>query len=478
MAETFTLDEPAETFTIDVPKRRTAMESLKEGAVGAGETALSMASGAIAAPVGGLVGLTNLPFGRERATEQARAVQEALTYAPRTQVGQQQMGMVSYPFTKLSELATRGGENVLEATGSPGLATQAQVAMEAIPYILSRAARPAARSAMARREAALNAEASRNLVANETLRRAQAEGFVVPPSQSYLGRRLTSIGGKAATGQEAAIRNQQVADRIGRREGGLKADEPISEGTLEQARYRMAEPYREVASLSATAKSALAELKEARFMATKYHRHSDISGDPKSLLEARRLDGEASVWEQTIEAEAIKAGRPELVGRLRQARQNIAKNYDVERALNVGTGNIDAQVLGRMLDRGRPLSGGLETVGRFAQAFQSYAREASRIPTPGVSKLEALTSLGLGLGGGAAMGPAGVAMAAIPLVSGPARSLALSPIMQPKPTYRPGLSYSLADIGTRQPEVFGLTPALSRPVEEPAGPWQEYAPLR
>jgi len=178
MAETFTLDEPAETFTIDVPKRRTAMESLKEGAVGAGETALSMASGAIAAPVGGLVGLTNLPFGRERATEQARAVQEALTYAPRTQVGQQQMGMVSYPFTKLSELATRGGENVLEATGSPGLATQAQVAMEAIPYILSRAARPAARSAMARREAALNAEASRNLVANETLRRAQAEGFV------------------------------------------------------------------------------------------------------------------------------------------------------------------------------------------------------------------------------------------------------------------------------------------------------------
>jgi len=196
MAETFTLDEPAETFTIDVPKRRTAMESLKEGAVGAGETALSMASGAIAAPVGGLVGLTNLPFGRERATEQARAVQEALTYAPRTQVGQQQMGMVSYPFTKLSELATRGGENVLEATGSPGLATQAQVAMEAIPYILSRAARPAARSAMARREAALNAEASRNLVANETLRRAQAEGLQRELDAAEPGRFRTYLGMK------------------------------------------------------------------------------------------------------------------------------------------------------------------------------------------------------------------------------------------------------------------------------------------
>ena len=172
-----------------------------------------------------------------------------------------------------------------------------------------------------------------------------------------------------------------------------------------------------------------------------------------SLREAEALDNKAQLYETSIEKIASRQGNPDLVTRLKEARVNLAKNYDVERALNVGSGDVDAQVIGRMLDRGKLMSGGLETIGRFANAFGRFAREG--VQSPGVSKLEAYGSLGLGAAGHFAF-PGGEMAAAIPLLAPPlARSLMLSSPMQGGMS---GLSSLLPEAGrTVAPIVTGNT---------------------
>lgn len=65
------------------------LESYGEFGLGLGETALSMTTGFAAMPVSGLVGLYDLATDRnaERSAGSVRAIQEAMTYAPRTESG-------------------------------------------------------------------------------------------------------------------------------------------------------------------------------------------------------------------------------------------------------------------------------------------------------------------------------------------------------------------------------------------------------
>jgi hypothetical protein len=301
----------------------------------------------------------------------------------------------------------------------------------------------------AARAPSLARQEAENAVRDKTLADAKAEGYVVPPSASgqagvsgFVSRRLESIGGKAAVGQEASVRNQRITNAIARRELGLTKTAPLSEQTLEAHRERLARPYREVAAMDQEAAAALEKLKKVRFDANNEFKFYDRSANPEALAKARELSTEAVRLERYLEDIAKNAGKPEVVAELRQARTQIAKTYDVERALNLGSGDVAAKDLGRAMDAGKPLSGGLATAGRFAQGFQSYAKEGATIPTPGVSKSEALASALLGVGGYAATGsPYGAAAAALPLLSGPARSLVLSGPYQwlSSPSYRPAL---------------------------------------
>jgi len=334
----------------------------------------------------------------------------------------------------ISGTSSIAGQATTEATGSPELG--AAVTMAAVPAI-STASNAARASSMKTK--------GQNALRDQTLKDAQAEGYVVPPSAkggNWFTRRLESIGGKAAVGQEAAVRNQQVTNSIARRELGLPDDAPISTSALDSKRTQLARPYREVAAINQNAAKALEDLKQARHDATSYYKHYDVSADPKSLAEARRLEQQANTLEQQLEQIARQAMKPQLIKELRAARQAIAKTYDVERALNVATGDVSAAVLGRAVDKGKPMTGGLATAGKFQQAFPAYARDGERIPTPGVSKSEALASTLLGVGGYGLAGPMGTALAALPLLSGPTRSLLLSPALQGMPSY-PGANLPL-----------------------------------
>jgi protein-tyrosine-phosphatase len=300
---------------------------------------------------------------------------------------------------------------------------------------------------------------SLNAQKDATLEAARKEGYVVPPSATgqggipgFVNRRLESVAGKAAIGQEAALRNQEVTNRIGRREAGIPADRPVTETALAESRRVSAAPYREVQQLAANnplsrppfknAADTLKELQSTRLEAKDtwnfYWRHPD----PKVKAQAQALEQKASQLESHIEALASSTGKPGLMDAVRQARREMAKTYDVENATNVATGDVSAPVLGRMVDSGAPVSGGLRTAGMFQQGFRPYAKEAETIPTPGVSKSEALTAAALGVGGQA--GGMGWWPMGLPLLSGPVRSMLLSRPYQAMlgPDYTPALTPS------------------------------------
>jgi hypothetical protein len=409
------------------------------------EPIVSLATGTAGAALGGLAGgvAAAIPGLREGiGRDVSQAVSSALTYQPRSAGGKAVLKAVGAPFEWLAGKADEAGQSVSDATGSPLMGAAANTAIQSLPMAAGRIAKavgigtpesPASVAARAQTK-------SMNSVKDNTLAAARAEGYVIPPSAiepSFIGNRLEGIGGKAAIGQEAALRNQQITNKIARREAGLAADAPITEKALADARQVLAEPYREIAASSPRAASALDKLQEARSESQAYWRHYKMQGDPKSLKEAKRQDGVAKMLESVIDREASKAGQPQLLSRLREARAALAKNHTVERGLNVGSGDVDARIIGSLLDKGSPMTGGLETIGRFAESFRPYARDASQIPTPGVSKVEGLAAAALGMGGhGSGLGwlPAG-----LPLLSGPARSLMLSQMMQRPRTYDPSL---------------------------------------
>lgn len=315
--------------------------------------------------------------------------------------------------------------------------------------------------------------AKRFSVRSGTIKAAQQEGYVLPPSVTgggYVSKTLESVGGKAAVAQEASIRNQQVTNRIARREAGLAEDEPITEGSLAKAREAFAQPYREVAAISPRANRALEMLQEARLDSKDaWKKYGGPSGGPEERRAALAADNRVKVLERLIDREAKAAGRADLLPALRQARVNIAKNHDVEAALNVGDGNIDANVIGRILDRRgeKAVTGGLQTIGKFAQAFRPFASErAGGQSAPGVGYLRPWTPLLLGsLGMGATEytggHPYGIVAGALPLLSGPARSVVLSRAMQQAPEYAPSLLSRAAE-----PALLGAQRGLPIPLSE------------
>ncbi len=290
--------------------------------------------------------------------------------------------------------------------------------------------------------------------------------------------RLESVGGKAALKQQAIIENSRIADTLARQEAGLRPQDAITKTNLEAARDTIAVPYQQVAQLPPqpltkapfrSAADTLEELRQARFEAKRNFDFYRAMPNPEIQDKAFAFQKKADQLEQTLEAVASQSGKPDLVDAVRKARQSLAKNYDVERAMNVGSGSIDPAVIGNALDRNAKLSGGLEKIGRFQQQYPQFMGEATRTPTPGVSKSEAIASAVLGTGGAAVAGPPGVLAGGMPLLSGPARAMALSPWYQrlmAQPNYSAGpmtreLS-GLADPASRE-KLAALLRALSTP---------------
>lgn len=433
----------------------TAKNVVTNAMLGPAEVGTAIGSGALATPIAGVAGLLqgakNLVSPGMSAADRVRQFQGAMTYQPRTEFGKTVMDVAAVP----GELMNKAGEKVADLSGSPGLGAAVTTGLNAIPMALGPVAAGArvGTTAVTRGATEAAAQASRSSVKSGTMQAAFDEGFVLPSTESsgpsFLRNRLEGMAGKAGLAQEANLRNQQIASQIGRREAGLAEDAPLTEGTLAQAREVIAAPYREVAAVSTRAETALEKMKEARQDAKDLWRSYNQSPHPDTRKAATAKDNQALMYEKLIEHEATRIGRTGLLDELRDARVKLAKNYDVEQALNLGSGEIDMAVWGRMLDRRgeKSLSGGILTAAKFAQAFRRYAQQNSLLPTPGHGEGAAAVALGLT---GHGWLPAG-----LPLLKGPARSIALSESMQPGPTI-PGASYHLSDF--IDPRFLGLIP--------------------
>lgn len=101
-----------------------------------GEGVAALTSGAVAGPVSGIAGLAGaiLLGPQGQGADWAKKTQEALTYQPRSEEAQQAVGTITYPFAKLSELSTKGGEYVTDKIG-PKTGTVAKVIGDMLPAL-------------------------------------------------------------------------------------------------------------------------------------------------------------------------------------------------------------------------------------------------------------------------------------------------------------------------------------------------------
>lgn len=466
------------------PETPTKTDWIGAGLQSITEPVVSMATGFAGSAIGGLAGMgaALIPGLRQGiGRDVSEGVQSALTYQPRTTGGKAVTGAISYPFEKLAGAADTAGGAVAESTGSPAVGAAVNSGIQALPLLVGKLApkvgigSPESAASIAARAKAQ----SLGSVKDATLAAGRAEGLVVPPSAiegSFLGNRAEGIAGKAALNQEATLRNQPKFNDIARREAGIAPDQPISLKTLEDARTVIGDPYRQVEALPGlpaprttsklnpmmnaypligktppTPKELIQEWKSNNSTISELWKDYQRNAAVETLDKYRAARKEQGRIETDIEKAAMAAGRPDLVPALREAKVKFAKNYDVERALNVGSGDVDAAVLGRMYDASpAKYTGGLQVIGQFANAFKPWAKDAAVVGAPGVSKLEGVMSVLGMVGGHAALGAGGGLLGIAPLVAPSLmRQLMLSKAMQQPRSYGQGTLSSLLS----QPQI-------------------------
>jgi hypothetical protein len=133
----------------------------------------------------------------------------------------------------------------------------------------------------------------------------------------------------------------------------------------------------------------------------------------------------AQQLENLAERNLQNFNQPDVMANFKQARQDIAKSYTIEKALNATTGNVSGADLGNLARKGKIVPAELQTLanaaGAYPTAFQNVARIGS---VPGFSPLDIGTA---GIASAAAGNPSVMLSAATrPTL----RSLAVSPMYQ------------------------------------------------
>ena len=296
--------------------------------------------------------------------------------------------------------------------------------------------------------------------------RAIAEGATLPPTQvnpSMLNRLIEGISGKQQTSQIASVKNQQLVNQQARKALNLAPDVEITPQVLQQFRAEKGLAYdalranptyysdkqffsdlgketsrlQNMKSLDVSAElNLLNNLKQINFngdeLVESIKRLRDSAQTNSSpFANARDKDlGRAQKFaaqqlENLAERNLQNFNQPDVMANFKQARQDIAKSYTIEKALNATTGNVSGADLGTLARKGKIVPAELQTLanaaGAYPTAFQNVARIGS---VPGFSPLDIGTA---GIASAAAGNPSVMLSAATrPTL----RSLAVSPMYQ------------------------------------------------
>ena len=357
---------------------------------------------------------------------------------------------------------------------------------------------------------------------NELVARARAEGLVIPPTTanpSGLNKALEGFSGKLSTGQGASVLNQRKFNNLAKRSIGIPDDVPLTDTAIKAVRQKAGRVYRDIANeadvfadqkfiddlinlpremdeLRAdfpdlklkgadevreladglfrdkfSSKSALEVVKRLRKDSTTNFKSFD---DPakRSLAFAQRKAADAV--DDLLVRNMRQQGSDQLASQYDQARRLIAKTHSVESALNKA-GNISGRKLAQQLNKGKPLSGELDLIAQFSDAFPKAARPTTE-SFPGISPLDVGFSGIVGGGALAAGSPGAGVIAALPIfralarrgmLSGPAQNAMLTPAANPGMFGRGALNL-LGTAGRVAPAAGIAGSPFIRPEEEEA----------
>ncbi len=296
---------------------------------------------------------------------------------------------------------------------------------------------------------------------------ARQAGYVIPPTQAnptLVNRALEGISGKISTAQNASARNQPITNELAKKAIGASE---LSESGLAQVRSRANSAYDAIAkSAPFQADSAFTSALDAAGASTNALRRNfpelvnnevddlisglksrgqfeaqptieaikqfraSASGNKISTDPAKKALGQAQskiagALEDMIDRNLQSSGNTGLLDSYRSARQTLAKTYDVEKALNKASGNVDANKLAQALKKGRPLTDELRTIAEFGAQFPKANQTLERI-----GSLPQFSPLDFGGAGILSAATANPMMMASVLARPGARAMALSPMVQ------------------------------------------------
>jgi hypothetical protein len=324
--------------------------------------------------------------------------------------------------------------------------------------------------------------------------RAIAEGATLPPTQvnpSMLNRIIEGISGKQQTSQIASVKNQQLVNEQARKALKLAPDVEITPEVLKQFRAEKGLAYdalranptyyadkqffadlnKETARLqSMKSLDVAAELKLLNNLKQMNFNGDELVESIKRLRESSQTNSSALAnardkdlgRAQKFAAQQLEAlaernltnfNQPDVMKNFQQARQDIAKSYTIEKALNATTGNVSGADLGNLARKGKIVPAELQTLANAAGAYPSAFQNVARIGSvPGFSPLDIGTA---GIASAASGNPALMVSAATrPTL----RSVAVSPMFQRNmlPSSQPQMPGLLNQITSNPLTNYGL----------------------
>ena len=256
------------------------------------------------------------------------------------------------------------------------------------------------------------------------------QGAVLPPTQvnpTLLNRMLEGFSGKQQTGQVASIKNQQVINAQARKALGLAPDVEITPQVLQDYRNVKGQAYDALKANNAyyTDKQFITDVNKRTSELQKLANTTDVSAELNVLnglkqmsfdgdglveqMKRLRYDGERNLMsadpknaalgkaqkfaakqlEDLAERNLQKFNQPDVMSNFKQARQDIAKSYTIEKSLNSATGDVSGAKLGQRAAAGQIVPTELQALSNAAAAYPTAFQNVSRVGSvPGISPLD------------------------------------------------------------------------------------------
>jgi hypothetical protein len=354
----------------------------------------------------------------------------------------------------------------------------------------------------------LQVQQAANAPRDAALAQARSAGYVTTPGSiaPTSGRFVVAerLAGKSLIEQLMSVKNQETTNKLARRAIGVGDDTPLTGQTLKGIRAQEVakgyEPIKQVGNIAVdnnyvddlvkieqSFSGQAASFPEAVPNTVKALVNSHLVDQFDSADAIKRIQGlrdgasaafrrgepdlaraqraVANALENQIERGIQASGADDaaqILDQFRQSRQRMAIIHAVEDAVREGTGNVSAAKLASDLQRGKYLTGDLQTIAEFSSRFPRVTQLPSQIGTPSSGTVMGLDTprVVAGMLGAAAGGMAGGTGGAVAGgVGAGAAQNALSAVMR-NYLMRPGTQAKALPNYTPLPEQLLSDPSL------------------